>query len=171
VGRFFRPALGYLADVVDGPAGDELQLRPNQIFAISLPHQVVDGPVAASIVDHVGRALLAGIGLRSLSPDDAAYRGDYAGDPMRRDGAYHQGPVWTWLLGPYAEAHLRVHGDRAAAQALLAPVVHHLQDACLGTVSELLEGNPPHRAVGCVAQAWGVAETLRVLRALDKDTV
>jgi predicted glycogen debranching enzyme len=98
--RFFRPALGYLADVVDGPDGNEVGLRPNQIFAVSLPHALVDGPVAACVVDHVGRALLGGVGLRSLTPDDPAYRGDYAGDPLRRDGAYHKGPVWTWLLGP-----------------------------------------------------------------------
>jgi predicted glycogen debranching enzyme len=156
LGRFFRPALEYLADVVDGPVGDELQLRPNQIFAVSLPHQLVDGPVAASVVDHVGRALLAGPGLRSLSPDDAAYRGEYAGDPVRRDSSYHQGPVWTWLLGPYAEAHFRVYRDRAAALALLQPVVHHLRDACLGSVSEILKGDAPHKPVGCVAQAWGV---------------
>ncbi|HTD76846.1 MAG TPA: glycogen debranching enzyme N-terminal domain-containing protein [Chloroflexota bacterium] len=84
-----------------------------------------------------------------------------------RDSGYHQGPVWTWLLGPYAEAHYRVYGDRSAALALLEPVEHHLRDACLGSVSEIVEGDPPHRPVGCVAQAWGVAETLRVWRALS----
>jgi glycogen debranching enzyme len=167
--RFLQPDLGYLADVVDGPNGDELQLRPNQIFAVSLPHALVDGHVAASVVAHVGRALLTGLGLRSLSPDDAAYRGNYGGDPARRDGSYHQGPVWTWLLGPYAEAHFRVHGDRTGALALLQPIAHHLSDACLGSVSEILEGDAPHRPVGCVAQAWGVAEMLRVLRLLSED--
>src|SRR5947209_20434052 len=89
-----------------------------------------------------------------LSPDDPAYRGDYGGDPVRRDGAYHQGPVWTWLLGAYAEAHYRVHGARAAALALLQPLEHHLKDACLGNVSAILEGNAPHLPRGCVAQAW-----------------
>jgi predicted glycogen debranching enzyme len=167
--RFFQPELGYLADVVDGPNGDELQLRPNQIFTVSLPHALLDGPVATSMVEHVGRALLTGLGLRSLAPDDPAYRGDYGGDPVRRDSGYHQGPVWTWLLGPYAEAHFRVHGDRTAALALLQPVAHHLSDAGLGSVSEILEGDAPHRAVGCVAQAWGVAETLRVIRLLAED--
>jgi glycogen debranching enzyme len=88
--------------------------------------------------------------------------------PGRRDSGYHRGPVWTWLLGPYAEAHDRVHHDRWAALALLQPVEHHLRDACLGNVSEILEGDPPHRPVGCVAQAWGVAETLRVWRALSE---
>jgi glycogen debranching enzyme len=168
--RFFRGDLGYLVDVVDGPNGDELQLRPNQIFAVSLPYPLLDGAQAASVVDRVGRALLAGLGLRSLSADDPAYRGDYGGDPARRDGSYHQGPVWTWLLGPYAEAHYRVHGHRAAALSLLQPMVHHLRDACVGSVSEILEGDAPHRPVGCVAQAWGVAETLRVLRLLSEDS-
>jgi predicted glycogen debranching enzyme len=169
LGRFYRPALGYLADVIDGPDGDEVHLRPNQIFAVSLPYPLVDGPVAANVVDHVGRSLLTAFGLRSLDPDDAAYRGDYGGDPVRRDGSYHQGPVWTWLLGPYAEAHLRTYGDRAAALALLQPIEHHLRAACLGNVSEILEGDVPHRPVGCVAQAWGVAETLRVLQLLTEE--
>ncbi len=164
--RFIHSDVGYLADVVDGPDGDELQLRPNQIFAVSLPHPLLEGPDAATVVDAVGRALLTGLGLRSLSSDDPAYRGDYCGSPVRRDGSYHQGPVWTWLLGPYAEAHFRVNGDRAGALAFLRPIEHHLRDACLGNVSEILEGDAPHLPVGCVAQAWGVAETLRVWRLL-----
>ena len=166
--RFYREDLGYLADVVDGPGGDDLRLRPNQVFAVSLPYPLVEGAQSASVVDAVGRALLTPVGLRSLSPDDRDYRGDYVGGPGRRDSGYHQGPVWTWLLGPYAEAHYRVHGDRSAALALLAPIEHHLRDACLGSVSEILEGDPPHRPVGCVAQAWGVAGTLRVWRALTE---
>jgi predicted glycogen debranching enzyme len=169
VQRFFHGDLGYLADVVDGPDGDNLQLRPNQIFAVSLPHPLIEGAIAASVVDHVGRALLTGVGLRSLTPDDPAYRGDYTGDAVRRDGSYHQGPAWTWLLGPYAEAHFRVYGDRARALALFEPMEHHLRDACLGSVSEILEGDASHRPVGCIAQAWGVAETLRVLRLLSED--
>jgi predicted glycogen debranching enzyme len=168
VQRYLHSDIGYLADVVDGPNGDELHLRPNQIFSVSLPYALLDGPIAASVVDHVGRALLTGLGLRSLSPDDPAYRGDYSGDAVRRDGSYHQGPVWTWLLGAYAEAHFRVYGDRAQALALLQPMEHHLRDTCLGSVSEILEGDAPHRAVGCIAQAWGVAETLRVLRLLSE---
>ena len=113
-----------------------------------------------------GRALLTGLGLRSLSPDDPAYRGDYVGDQVQRDGAYHQGPVWTWLIGAYTEAHFRVHQDRMAARAILRSFEHHLGDAGLGSVSEILEGNAPHRPVGCIAQAWGVAEVLRVWRLL-----
>ncbi len=119
------------------------------------------------MLDAVGRALLTTYGLRSLSAADPAYRGDYGGDQRRRDGAYHQGPVWTWLMGPYVEAHYRVHGDRMAALELLRPFAHHLRDAGLGTISEILEGDPPHLPRGCIAQAWGVAETLRVWRLIS----
>ena len=168
--RFWRPELGYLADVVDGPNGDELQLRPNQLLALSLPYSLVEGDTAEYVLTAVGRSLLTPYGLRSLSPDDPAYRGDYGGDAVRRDGGYHQGPVWTWLMGAYVEAHFRVHHDRAAALDLLHPFAHHLRDACLGSVSEILEGDAPHLPRGAVAQAWGVAEALRVLRMLETAT-
>ncbi len=105
-----------------------------------------------------------------LSPGDAAYHGDYGGDSMRRDGAYHQGPVWTWLMGAYVDVHFRIHHDRTAALELLTPFAHHLRDACLGSVSEILEGDPPHLPRGAVAQAWGVAEVLRVLRILESSS-
>jgi predicted glycogen debranching enzyme len=163
--RFILPG-GGLADVIDGPDGDDRALRPNQIFAVSLPFPLLEGDEAAAVVTTVGRALLTSCGLRSLSPDDPQYHGDYGGAPLRRDGAYHQGPVWTWLIGAYAEAHLRVHGDRAAALTLLQPFRHHLAEACIGSISEILEGNPPHPPRGAVAQAWGVAEVLRVWRML-----
>jgi predicted glycogen debranching enzyme len=164
--RFLRAEPGHLADVVDGPDGDDLALRPNQILAVSLPYPLLDGDQAASVVDAVGRALLGGLGLRSLGPDEPAYRGDYGGDAVRRDGGYHQGPVWTWLLGAYAEAYARVHGECAAGLDLLRPIEPHLRDAGLGSISEILEGDAPHRPVGCIAQAWAVAECLRVWRAL-----
>ncbi len=162
--RFVLPDRASLADVVDGPDGDETTLRPNQIFAVSLPYPLLEGDVAAAVVEAVGNDLLTTYGLRSLSPHDPAYRGDYGGDQVRRDGGYHQGPVWSWLLGPYAEAVGRVSGDPAAVLALLRPIEHHLRDAGLGTVSEILEGDPPHLPRGCIAQAWGVAEILRVWR-------
>jgi predicted glycogen debranching enzyme len=164
--RFTRPDRAHLADVVDGPDGDDWTLRPNQIFAVSLPEPLLERTVAAKVVDAVGRALLTGCGLRSLAPDHPAYTGDYGGDPFRRDSTYHQGPVWTWLIGAYAEAHERVYGDRAAALAYLHPFAHHLFDAGLGSVSEILEGDPPHLPRGCIAQAWGVAEVLRAWRRL-----
>ncbi len=168
--RFVQPVVAWLADVVDGPEGDDLSMRPNQIFAVSLPYPLLSGAKAAGVVDAVGRLLLTTYGLRSLSPDAPAYHGGYGGDQRRRDGGYHQGPVWTWLIGAYVEAHFRVHRGRTAALALLRPFEHHLRDAGLGTISEILEGDPPHLPKGCIAQAWGVAEILRVWRTLAQET-
>jgi predicted glycogen debranching enzyme len=165
--RFRRPDLDHLADVVDGPDGDDWSLRPNQVFALSLPIPLLDGDEARAVLDAVGRSLLTSYGLRSLAPDDPAYRGTYGGDQVSRDGSYHQGPAWSWLLGPYAEATYRLTGDRAAALAILRPLGDHLRDAGLGSVSEIFEGDPPHLPNGCVAQAWGVAESLRIWRLLD----
>ncbi len=165
--RFLRPEAHRLADVVDGPDGDDLTVRPNQIFAVALPFPLLDDADAAGVVEAVGKTLLTTYGLRSLSQDAPAYRGDYGGDVARRDGAYHQGTVWAWLIGPYADAHYRVHGSRDAALALLRPFEHHLREAGLGTVSEIFDGNAPHYPRGCIAQAWSVAEVLRVWRRLD----
>ncbi len=165
--RFVTAPGAGLADVVDGPEGTDFRLRPNQILAVSLPFPLLDGAEAAAVVDAVGRALLTSYGPRSLSPDDPAYRGDYTGDVVRRDGSYHQGPAWPWLAGAYAEAHYRVYGDREAALRFLRPLAHHLRDAGLGTISEIFEGDPPHLPRGCIAQAWSVAEVLRVWRALS----
>jgi predicted glycogen debranching enzyme len=167
--RFIHPEHGYLADVVDGPDGDDWTRRPNQIFAVSLPDPLLDGAEAQAVVGAVSTMLLTSYGLRSLAPDHVAYHGDYGGDSARRDGGYHQGPVWTWLIGGYVEAHYRVYGDKDAALALLRPFADHLRDAGLGSISEILEGDPPHLPRGAVAQAWGVAEVLRVWRALESD--
>ncbi|MBI3748828.1 MAG: glycogen debranching enzyme family protein [Chloroflexi bacterium] len=166
VQRFWRPELGYLADVVDGPDGDDLSLRPNQVFALSVPYPLVQGEVAASVVDAVGRALAVPLGLRSLAPGDPAYRPVFQGDRRFRDAAYHQGTVWTWLIGPYAAAVARVRGDAAAGLDILRPFEAHLRTAGLGSVSEILEPEPPFEPRGCPFQAWGVAEVLRVWRAL-----
>jgi glycogen debranching enzyme len=167
--RFIHPEQGYLADVVDGPDGDDWTLRPNQIFAVSLPYPLLEGEEAQRVVDVVGRSLVASHGLRSLSPDDPAYRGSYSGDPARRDSGYHQGPVWTWLIGAYAEAYARAYDAPATARTFLAPFAHHLEDGGLGSISEILEGDEPHVPRGCVAQAWGVAEVLRVWRLLEQE--
>jgi predicted glycogen debranching enzyme len=164
--RFLHPRGRRLADVVDGPDGDDLAARPNQIFAVSLPFPLLERDDATAVVEAVGRMLLTTYGLRSLGPDDAAYQGQYLGDVRRRDGAYHQGTAWAWLMGAYAEAHVRVHGDRETGLALLRPFGHHLADAGLGTISEIFDGDPPHQPRGCIAQAWSVAEVLRVWRAL-----
>jgi predicted glycogen debranching enzyme len=166
--RFLRPGIDHLADVVDGPEGDDWTQRPNQIFALSLPHPLLEGDEARSVLDAVGRNLLTTYGLRTLPPDHPGYRGDYGGDQVRRDGSYHMGPVWPWLIGAYAEAHFRLNGDAEAALDLLRPFAHHLRDAGLGSISEILEGDPPHLPRGCIAQAWSVAEVLRVWRLLEE---
>jgi predicted glycogen debranching enzyme len=167
--RFVRADGQGLADVVDGPEGDDLAVRPNQIFAVSLPYPLLEGAEAEAVVAAVGRSLLTSYGLRTLSPDDPRYHGDYGGDRVRRDGGYHQGPVWPWLIGAYAEAYARVHGDPATALTILRPFEQHLADACLGSISEILEGEPPHQPRGAIAQAWSVAEVLRVWRKLTGD--
>jgi len=169
--RFVRLDREHLADVVDGPDGDDWTLRPNQIFAISLPYPLLEAPVAARVLRSVERSLLTTYGLRSLSPDDPAYRGHYTGDQYQRDSCYHQGAVWTWLMGAYVAAHARVHGDRAAALARLRPFEHHLRDAGLGSISEIMAGDPPHLPAGCIAQAWSVAEALRLWRLLESEAM
>ena len=112
-------------------------------------------------MDVCGKHLLTSHGLRSLSPDDPQYRGHYGGSTAERDGAYHQGTVWGWLLGPYALAHLRVYNDPAQAAGFLEPIANHLKVHGLGSVSEIFDGDAPFTPRGCIAQAWSVAEVLR----------
>ena len=160
--RFWNAAGGYLHDVVDSPdRGDDASLRPNQIFAVSLPVDLLDAAQAKSVVDICARQLWTSFGLRSLAQDDRAYAGRYAGGPRDRDAVYHQGTVWSWLLGSFALAHYRVYRDAPAALAWLSAMPSHLNDACIGSVSEIFDGDAPHTPRGCFAQAWGVAETLR----------
>jgi len=166
-GRFWNEGAGHCYDVLEGPHGDDLSLRPNQIFAVSLPESPLSPERQRRVVDACARHLLTSHGLRSLSPADPAYRGFYGGPQMERDGAYHQGTVWGWLLGPFALAHARAHGDRAAARALLEPLGQHLADYGVGSIAEIFDGEPPFAPRGCVAQAWSVAETLRAWQALS----
>src|SRR6516165_4720794 len=173
--RYWYPSGGYLYDVIDGPgellddAGKRVDpsLRPNQIFAVSLGTDLLDAARARAVVDVCARELLTPVGLRSLSASDPRYAGRYAGDPRQRDAVYHQGTVWTWLLGPYALAHHRVYGDAAHALALLEGLAPHLDEACIGTISEIMDGDAPHGPRGCFAQAWSVAETLRAYHSLS----
>jgi predicted glycogen debranching enzyme len=158
--RFLLPG-GGLRDVVDGPDGDEPHIRPNQILAVSLPFPLLTGQDAERVVEVVGRELLTSHGLRTLAAGDPEYRGAHTGDRAGRDEAYHQGTVWSWLIGPYVEAHLKVHGDRALAASFLQPFVDHLSDAGVGSISETFDGDAPFRPRGAPAQAWGVAELLR----------
>jgi predicted glycogen debranching enzyme len=163
--RFWRPDLGHLLDVVDGPDGDDPALRPNQLLALSLPHPVVDADVGRSVLGTVRARLHVPLGLRSLAPSDPAYVPRFQGDRWARDGAYHQGTVWTWLIGPYADAVARFGGGREAALDVLRPFEAHLGDAGLGSVAEILEPEAPFTPRGCPFQAWGVAEVLRAWRA------
>ena len=165
--RFWNELLGYCYDVVDAPAskdapaGNDGSLRPNQLLAVSLPHSPLTAERQRSVVDACGRHLLTAHGLRSLSPDDKAYIGHYGGDRRKRDGAYHQGTAWGWLIGPFVAAHLRVYGDAAAARSYLQPLLQHLNDHGVGSISEIFEGDAPFAPRGCTAQAWSVAEVLR----------
>jgi 4-alpha-glucanotransferase len=158
--RFTLPGGRGLYDVIDGPGGAEGRLRPNQILAVSLPASPLEPPMQRTVLDRCAEALVASYGMRSLAPGDPDYRGRYQGGVVDRDGAYHQGPVWGWLLGHFAVAHYRVHGDAAAAQRWLEPIGDHLTDAGLGHVSEIFDGDAPHYPRGCPAQAWSVACTL-----------
>ncbi len=136
--------------------------RPNQIFAISLDHPVLEQEHWASVVDVVHNKLVTPVGLRSLSPDDPEYKPIYSGDLRSRDGAYHQGTVWAWLIGPFIDAWLRVHpGENKAARQFLEFFPEHLNEAGVGTIGEVFDARAPHAAGGCIAQAWSVAEVLR----------
>jgi len=161
---FWNEKNGCLYDVVNGGLPDA-SIRPNQIFAVSLPHSMLSPERAKSVVEKVQEHLLTPYGLCSLAPSAPQYRGRYTGDPSSRDGAYHQGTVWPWLLGPFITAYVKVHwgSDAARRQAAewLAPLRDHLADAGLGHISEIFDGDPPHRPCGCMAQAWSVAEVLR----------
>jgi predicted glycogen debranching enzyme len=160
--RFVRPDGGGLLDVVDGPAGDDAALRPNQLLAVSLPGGPLagaDGKDAARAVVEACAPLLTPLGLRSLTPDDPAYRPYHRGSPAERDSAYHEGTVWPWLIGPYADA---AHRVGVATDALLDGLSGHLAECGLGSVSETADGAAPHAATGCPFQAWSVAELLRV---------
>ncbi len=153
-----------LYDVVNGGPPDP-SIRPNQIFAVSLTHTMLSPERGRSVVEKVQEHLLTPYGLRSLAPSDPQYRGRYTGDPTSRDGAYHQGTVWPWLLGPFITAYVKVNGGsgsaRRQAAEWLTPLKGHLTDAGLGHISEVLDGDAPHRPGGCIAQAWSAGEILR----------
>jgi predicted glycogen debranching enzyme len=173
VAGIFAPAFwyergGYLYDVIGGEGNADASLRPNQILAVSLGGKLLDDKRARSVVDVCARELLTPVGLRSLSGTDPQYVGRYEGGVHARDAAYHQGTVWSWLLGAFALAHYRVHGDAAHALSILAALAPHLDEACLGTISEIFDGAAPHVPRGCFAQAWSVGETLRVWHILAR---
>jgi predicted glycogen debranching enzyme len=161
--RFWYADGGYLYDVVDAESGgDDASLRPNQIFAISLPHPVLEPIHWRPVLGTVAERLLTPFGLRSLAPGHPDYKPTYDGDLRSRDAAYHQGTVWGWLLGPFVDAWLKVFpDDRAAAHRLVEGIAPTLSRACIGTLSEIFDAESPFAPRGCVAQAWSVAEALR----------
>jgi predicted glycogen debranching enzyme len=159
VRRFTRPDGRGLFDVIDGPGGDDASIRPNQLLAASLPSGPLDTDAARAVVETCRSALLTPLGLRSLAPGDPRYRAYHRGSPAERDGAYHQGTVWPWLLGPYADA------ARAVGISVdLTGIEAHLGEWGLGSISETADGAAPHAATGCPFQAWSVAELLRARR-------
>jgi glycogen debranching enzyme len=169
--RFIDPSTQALFDNVDVDhvkGAVDHAIRPNQIFAVGgLPFPLLDGAAARAVVDQVEAHLLTPLGLRTLSPADPAYRGRYAGGPLERDGAYHQGTVWPWLLGPFVDAWLRVHVADADARdqarsRFLQPLYAHLDNAGLDHLSEIADGDAPHTPAGTPFQAWSLGELLRI---------
>jgi predicted glycogen debranching enzyme len=158
--RFWIDDGQYLYDVLDE---NDPALRPNQIFAISLDHPVLERSRWKAVVDVVERELVTPVGLRSLARNHPDYKPHYAGDLRARDAAYHQGTVWGWLIGPFIDAWSKVYGPTGATR-FLSGFEPHLGDACIGTISEIFDGEPPFTPRGCAAQAWSVAEVLRCLR-------
>ena len=160
--RFWNDELGYLYDVIDGEHGDSKQCRPNQVFAISLDHPVLDRSRWEAVLDVVQKRLLTPVGLRSLAPGDPEYKERYFGDLRARDAAYHQGTVWAWLIGPWIDAWLKVHPDDVVgARRFLDGFVPELDRFGLGTIGEIFDAQEPYTPRGCIAQAWSVAEVLR----------
>jgi len=157
----------YAYDVLDGPGGNDATLRPNAIFAVSLHASPLTPQQQRAIVDLCGKEFVTPRGLRSLSPRDPAYVPRYLGDVHARDGAYHQGTVWGWLIGPFASAHYHVHGDRELARSFVLPLLEEFTNYGLGSIGEIFDAEPPFAARGTIAQAWSVAEVLRVLSHLS----
>jgi predicted glycogen debranching enzyme len=164
--RYWNAARGYCFDVLDGPEGNDPALRPNQLFAVGLHVCALEPAQARAVVDACSRELVTSYGLRTLGPREPGYCGTYGGSPAERDGAYHQGTVWPWLLGVFVRAHLRVYNDLATARTFVEPLVDALAGYGIGTLGEIFDGDPPHAPRGAIAQAWSVAEFIRTLDAV-----
>jgi predicted glycogen debranching enzyme len=164
---FWNEQDGWLYDCVRDRFADR-RLRPNQILAISLPYPVLERPRWHAVLSVVQKHLHTPYGLRTLAPSETEYRARYSGGPEERDSAYHQGTVWPWLLGPFYEAYLKANEFSDAARTTVAEAMSswkgHLLRAGLGSISEIFDGDPPHQRRGAIAQAWSVAELLRVSR-------
>jgi predicted glycogen debranching enzyme len=164
---FWNEAEQCLYDVIENGKRDG-SIRPNQIFAAGLKHSMLDEDRARKVVDKVESELLTPVGLRTLNPSDPRYCPIYVGSPLDRDSAYHQGTVWAWLIGGFVDAYRRVHpADSGRVEVIIAAFQTHLSEAGLGQVSEIFDGDPPHMPRGCFAQAWSVAELLRIALQTD----
>lgn len=165
-GQFWNEKGEYLFDVINDEERDA-SVRPNQIFAVSLHHSMLDAVRSRLVVKKVATELLTPVGLRSLAPTDARYSGIYRGSPEQRDSTYHQGTVWSWLIGPFVDAFRKVHSKDVKADAqieeIVSGLVDHLNFAAIGQISEIFDADQPHRPRGCSAQAWSVAELTRIL--------
>jgi predicted glycogen debranching enzyme len=160
--RFWFAQGQYLYDVIDTTKGNDASLRPNQLFAISLRFPVLDKNVWRPVLEIVEQKLVTPFGLRTLDPFHKEYHGHYEGNRWERDAAYHQGLVWAWLIGPFVDAWKKVYEDAAKADEFLKPFEEHLKHAGIGTISEIFDGDRPFTPRGCIAQAWSVAEVLRL---------
>ncbi len=163
--QFWNEANNYLYDVIDGEFKDK-SIRPNQLFALSLPYPLIEDKKAKAVLKLVTDKLYTPVGLRSLPADDGRYIGIYGGDAMHRDSSYHQGTVWSWLLGAYVDAMMKAEGknQKSKAKNVIDAFKYHLNEGCIGSVSEIFDADVPHHPRGCIAQAWGVAEVLRVMK-------
>ena len=166
VNRFWNEEAGYLNDCVLPDGSADASLRPNQIFAVSLPFSALSMTQQKRVVEVVEKKLLTPYGLRTLNVEDSRYHSQYTGPQQQRDQAYHQGTVWPFLIGPFVEAYLKVNdfsrkSKRRAGEFIQPLLLHLTEDACLGQVGEIFDGDPPHRPKGCIAQAWSVAELIR----------
>lgn len=159
--RYWNESSGCLYDVIDGPQGDDASIRPNQVFAISLLHPILERSRWGAVLDIVRQQLATPHGLRTLAPGHPDYKAHYRGSLRSRDAAYHQGTVWPWLIGHYIDAFLKLNPDPGDARRLLQAFPAHLYEAGIGSISEIFDAEPPHAPGGCIAQAWSVAEVLR----------
>ncbi len=168
--RFWNAGRNCCYDVIDTPRGEnDESLRPNQIFAVSLPHSPLTLSQQTGVVDACAKHLLTSHGLRSLAPGEPGYKGQYGGGMRERDSSYHQGTVWAWLLGPFALAHFRVYGDAQEAQSFLDPLGRTIYSGGLGTIGEIFGGDAPFLPAGCIAEAWSVAEVFRAWELLSAE--
>jgi len=166
--RFWNADAGCLYDIVDGPSGDDASIRPNQVIALAVGPNLLPSARAESALAVVERDLVTPVGLRSLAPADAAYRREYGGDPVQRDGAYHQGPVWSWLLGMYVRAAVALGRTPRDLHWIEGGLERHLAEGAIGTVSEIFQPESPFAPEGAFAQAWGIGEWLHALQALRR---